>query len=85
MPTSEFNWDYADSISDKIVELARQESRTPGFQPAPFYAGLLMGLLSFARTAPKDQPETFQLTQLAAVECLRDLAREFPIAEEATH
>jgi hypothetical protein len=47
----------ADRISDRIVDILNEERTKPGFNPVQAFAGQLLAILSFARTAPVPRPQ----------------------------
>lgn len=65
-------WSQADEISDRIIDLMNERIRQ-GVDPLQLYAGLLLGLIGFMRTAPQPRPATFNAVGQAAQNCLEDL------------
>lgn len=71
-PGSVVDTDYADKISDKIIDLVNEECRKDGFQLLSFFAGLLLGLLGVMESARgvASTPDEFIEVGAAAEKCL---------------
>lgn len=68
--TPAYDWAAADELSDRIIELVRARVDA-GVDPIAIYAGLLLGLLGFMSTAPRDgQPASFRRVEEAVEACL---------------
>lgn len=50
------DWSYANSVRDKIVAIGDGELKAAGFSPQQFLAGLLLGVVSFQRSAAGEKP-----------------------------
>ncbi len=53
-----FNWDAADALSDRIVDLVREEVLS-GTSPLQIWVGQLLALKAFMKTAPYGSAPTF--------------------------
>jgi hypothetical protein len=75
-----YAWKDADRIGDKIVDLLREELKTPGFNPLEMFAGQMLAMMQMLKTAPRDKmPPSLILVQAAIDTCLRDLVNWRPI------
>jgi hypothetical protein len=68
-------WEFADHISDCIIDLMNQKLSDPRFNPIQMLAGEMLALVAYLRTAPTPLPTSLQIVRTAVEECLRDLAR----------
>ncbi len=69
------DWSKADEISDRIIDLMNARLKE-GVDPMSLYAGQLLGLVGFMRTAPQPRPDSFTRVGVAAEDCLRKLLQE---------
>ena len=75
-------WVAADRVSDRIIELLNEERKRPDFSPVQCWAGQLLALLAFGRTAPVIFPAEFGTVLMAADRCLTSMLRETSEAAE---
>ena len=78
--TKAYEWDIADEISDRIVDLINQRTvemkERNELQPLQLLAGQLLGLMSTFRTMPPfGQPLPLIELQDAVTECLQSMMK----------
>lgn len=66
-------WKQADQLSDKIVALLQEEIKIPGFSPVMLFAGQLLALKAFMRTAPESRPQAFHEMEAQIDRTLSDM------------
>ena len=74
-------WDFADQLSDKIIELVRDEmTARPDFSPVELFAGLLLALFALLKTAAPTiaRPAGFRGVTIAVERCLLELKEAYP-------
>lgn len=67
------NWSDADRISDKIIDMVNAELKSE-IGPLQIYAGQLLALMGFIRTAPSVfRPASFDAVEKVISDCLHDM------------
>jgi len=66
------NWDCAARVADLIGIVLANELAQPDWTETQAFAGLLLALHTFLKTAPASAP--FELMELAARNCLAEIA-----------
>ena len=64
-------WEDADRIADRIVDLMNEEIKRPGFSPLQMFAGQMLAILAMLRSAPRDaMPAEMMIVEKAIGLCL---------------
>ena len=68
-------WEYADRISDRIVDLLNAEMKAnPGFDPVQLFAGQMCAMMATLNTAKGlSKPPELVAVEAAMVTCLRSM------------
>lgn len=71
-------WAVADGISDRLVDMLNAEldrmRAAKNVQPLQIFAGMMMGMLAYMRTAPvRPMPSDFRLLEKLLVKLLHDI------------
>ena len=70
-------WATADRISDGIIDLLNREvddmRANNRIEPLQLWAGLLLAVMGYARTAPPPVPRKMAAVMRAVAECLQDM------------
>jgi hypothetical protein len=76
MPDDLPEWKDADRISDRIVDLLRDEAKRPGFSPLQMFAGQMLAMMAMLQTAPEDaMPGELTIVRSAIELCLTSMIR----------
>lgn len=68
-------WKDADRISDRIIDLLREEAQRPDSSPLQMFAGQMLAMMAMLKTAPEEAPEEFFIVRSAIELCLTSMIR----------
>jgi hypothetical protein len=73
-------WEYADRISDQIVDLLNAEIKAnPGFNPVQLFAGQMLAMIAMLNTAEElNKPPELVAVETAISACLQSMQAEQP-------
>jgi hypothetical protein len=75
--TAAKNWDRADAISDKIVDMLKEEVTRADFSPTQTLAGLMLGMCAYATSCPRSlAPQPFVDVMNSIQLCLTSMIAE---------
>jgi hypothetical protein len=73
-------WEYADRISDRIVDLLNAEMKAnPGFSPVQLFAGQMLAMVAMLKTAEGlNKPPELVAVETAIWACLQSMQAKQP-------
>jgi hypothetical protein len=71
---SRFTFERADTVAERIMDIVRQEMKRPDFSPVQVFAGQLLVIVGFSRTAPAPRPVEMDALLSAVDLCLKSIA-----------
>jgi hypothetical protein len=72
------DWALADRVSDRIVNIMREEIERPGFNPTQAFAGQMLAMMAMLQTAKGlKKPLSLMIVEEAIGGCLHDLFENY--------